>query len=76
MDNLPSATYQTFEQDPIKYSQYEEVSQPARVIYVGRDGLNGSDRLCSEHSLTSQRARKCTYAPLNEGCGEVNGVVQ
>ncbi|KAF6757275.1 shk1 kinase-binding protein 1 [Ephemerocybe angulata] len=24
MDNLPSATYQTFEQDPIKYSQYEE----------------------------------------------------
>ncbi|TEB34666.1 shk1 kinase-binding protein 1 [Coprinellus micaceus] len=24
MDNLPSATYHTFEQDPIKYSQYEE----------------------------------------------------
>jgi len=24
MDNLPSATYQTFEQDPIKYIQYEE----------------------------------------------------
>lgn len=25
MDNLPSITYQTFEQDPIKYRQYEEV---------------------------------------------------
>ncbi|KAF8149849.1 shk1 kinase-binding protein 1 [Crassisporium funariophilum] len=24
MDNLPSVTYQTFEQDPIKYMQYEE----------------------------------------------------
>ncbi|PPQ67483.1 hypothetical protein CVT25_006024 [Psilocybe cyanescens] len=24
MDNLPSITYQTFEQDPIKYMQYEE----------------------------------------------------
>ena len=27
MDNLPSVTYQTFEQDPIKYMQYEEVRQ-------------------------------------------------
>ena len=25
MDNLQSITYQTFEQDPIKYRQYEEV---------------------------------------------------
>lgn len=25
MDNLPSITYQTFEQDPVKYTQYEEV---------------------------------------------------
>jgi protein arginine N-methyltransferase 5 len=24
MDNLPSATYQTFEQDPVKYMLYEE----------------------------------------------------
>ncbi|KAF8962758.1 shk1 kinase-binding protein 1 [Flammula alnicola] len=24
MDNLPSITYQTFEQDPVKYAQYEE----------------------------------------------------
>ncbi|KAF9476682.1 shk1 kinase-binding protein 1 [Pholiota conissans] len=24
MDNLPSVTYQTFEQDPVKYAQYEE----------------------------------------------------
>lgn len=25
MDNLLSVTYQTFEQDPVKYAQYEEV---------------------------------------------------
>lgn len=25
MDNLQSATYQTFEQDPVKYRNYEEV---------------------------------------------------
>ena len=26
MDNLQSATYETFERDPVKYHQYEEVS--------------------------------------------------
>jgi hypothetical protein len=26
MDNLQSMTYQTFEQDPVKYRNYEEVS--------------------------------------------------
>lgn len=26
MDNLQCATYHTFEQDPVKYAQYEEVS--------------------------------------------------
>jgi protein arginine N-methyltransferase 5 len=26
MDNLQSITYQTFEQDPVKYQKYEEVS--------------------------------------------------
>jgi PRMT5 arginine-N-methyltransferase len=30
MDNLQSMTYQTFEQDPVKYRNYEEVSS-ARV---------------------------------------------
>lgn len=29
MDNLQSVTYQTFEQDPVKYRQYEEV-----IIFV------------------------------------------
>lgn len=27
MDNLQSITYQTFEQDPVKYRNYEEVSR-------------------------------------------------
>ena len=26
MDNLQGVTYQTFEQDPVKYQKYEEVS--------------------------------------------------
>jgi hypothetical protein len=26
MDNLQGITYQTFEQDPVKYQKYEEVS--------------------------------------------------
>jgi len=29
MDNLQSMTYQTFEQDPVKYERYEEVSIPS-----------------------------------------------
>jgi protein arginine N-methyltransferase 5 len=29
MDNLQGITYQTFEQDPVKYQKYEEVSNDA-----------------------------------------------
>jgi len=29
MDNLQNMTYQTFEQDPVKYERYEEVSTPS-----------------------------------------------
>lgn len=32
MDNLQSLTYQTFERDPVKYRNYEEVSEK----YKGR----------------------------------------
>ena len=36
MDNLQSMTYQTFEQDPVKYINYEEVC----VIFAQmRDGV-------------------------------------
>lgn len=31
MDNLQSITYQTFEQDPVKYRNYEEVSRCAET---------------------------------------------
>ena len=27
MDNLESATYEIFEKDPVKYAQYEKVSE-------------------------------------------------
>jgi len=30
MDNLQSITYQTFEQDPVKYRNYEEVGATSR----------------------------------------------
>ena len=32
MDNLQSVTYQTFEQDPVKYRQYEEVRDQAILL--------------------------------------------
>lgn len=32
MDNLQSITYQTFEQDPVKYRNYEEVRSPCMIL--------------------------------------------
>lgn len=32
MDNLESQTYEVFEKDPIKYSQYQQVSQWTYVV--------------------------------------------
>ncbi|KAG6861031.1 hypothetical protein C0995_004734 [Termitomyces sp. Mi166 len=37
MDNLQSVTYQTFEQDPVKYRQYEEAMYRALVEWTGED---------------------------------------
>lgn len=34
MDNLQSITYQTFEQDPIKYHNYEEVRVVVTLLSV------------------------------------------
>ena len=34
MDNLQSITYQTFEQDPVKYHNYEEVRVFVTVLSV------------------------------------------
>jgi len=39
MDNLQSATYQTFEQDPVKYRQYEEVRIRQCDFSMGIDGV-------------------------------------
>ena len=33
MDNLQSMTYEMFEKDPVKYSQYEKVRLPCLKIY-------------------------------------------
>lgn len=37
MDNLQSMTYQTFEQDPVKYERYEEVGLYFIVADEGAD---------------------------------------
>lgn len=37
MDNLPSITYQTFEQDPVKYTQYEEAMYRAFLDRPSQD---------------------------------------
>lgn len=37
MDNLQSITYQTFEQDPVKYRNYEEVCRiVSHVVYFSK----------------------------------------
>ncbi len=38
-DNLQNATYETFEQDPVKYANYEEAIYRALVDRVGMDHL-------------------------------------
>lgn len=39
MDNLPSVTYETFEQDPVKYTLYEEAMFHAFSDYPDSDKL-------------------------------------
>ena len=36
-DNLPSTTYQTFEQDPVKYANYEEATFRALLEWPKTD---------------------------------------
>ena len=48
MDNLESSTYETFEQDPVKYAQYEEAIRRAlldmrRTLLERRGGMRGED---------------------------------
>lgn len=51
MDNLQSMTYQTFEQDPVKYERYEEVGEFVglyfEVVVDWGDGRRFSERLWS-----------------------------
>jgi hypothetical protein len=58
MDNLQSMTYQTFEQDPVKYERYEEVCTLIRGHSAATDdGIGG--RQFSEHSWNGQRGNEC-----------------
>lgn len=48
MDNLQSVTYQTFEQDPVKYHNYEEV----RLKYTSHNNANSCVRCLGDISGT------------------------
>lgn len=51
MDNLQSVTYQTFEQDPVKYAQYEEVSYARSKMNTPI--MNESGCLYSSHGVAA-----------------------
>ena len=58
MDNLQSMTYQTFEQDPVKYKNYEEV----RLRHGNADPIAVTiDRQYSKHCLNGQRQIGCEF---------------
>lgn len=44
MDNLESQTYEVFEKDPIKYSQYQQVRQPDIFWGMRRHGTDVTER--------------------------------
>ena len=74
MDNLQSVTYQTFEQDPVKYRQYEEVSGIRwprmrcrlfeQAIYAAiSEWPNKTDKMYV-HFLTSPTASHCMQGAM------------
>lgn len=66
MDNLESQTYETFEKDPIKYAQYQEVclriwlySQPVLSFTpwcLSKDSLTLATQPCSQVFLVRTSA--------------------
>jgi protein arginine N-methyltransferase 5 len=56
MDNLQSVTYQTFEQDPVKYHNYEEVIN-SRLFTISK--LTAESRQYSRHSWIGRVKKKC-----------------
>ncbi len=59
MDNLPSVTYQTFEQDPVKYAQYEEVYHQFRLYIL--KSLTRILRQCIMPSWITHRTKDCAH---------------
>ena len=59
MDNLQGITYQTFEQDPVKYQNYEEVRigdfDPASIKF------NYVHRLCTRLYQIGLHQKGCEY---------------
>ena len=58
MDNLQGITYQTFEQDPVKYQKYEEV----------RDDLIPTTNSSIAQICSRQYTRLCLNGPCQIRC--------
>lgn len=73
MDNLQSVTYQTFEQDPVKYRHYEEVDIVTIVV-----GISLTMRPCKGNLSSSGRVawwRACVSSALSRSDYMLNDVL-
>lgn len=55
MDNLESQTYEVFEKDPIKYSQYQQVQCGSQCQAKGWDDLGEDGIIATRSSLLPPR---------------------
>lgn len=55
MDNLESQTYEVFEKDPIKYSQYQQVQCGSQYQAKGWDDLGEDGIIATGSSLLPPR---------------------
>lgn len=55
MDNLQSITYQTFEQDPVKYRNYEEVCRIVSHVVYTSPNVSVGDIPCFEGSANIRK---------------------
>lgn len=58
MDNLQGMTYQTFEQDPVKYQKYEEVS--GELIRINQSAITRRRRFTRLY-LSGLHQKGCEY---------------
>lgn len=70
MDNLESQTYEVFEKDPIKYSQYQQVGSMATP--QRRTPNSQQPRLFPNHCYSHQAVYKCLLDRVPEEQKDTN----